>query len=136
MGAILIARGRLLAPREFPTIVHPAIPSPNGTINASDATCRMITYAATSSVPRKPAMMTVISKAHHSEHNIAVPGKPREMNCHHSCVLFDQSHSLITARVLLTSSYFKLMVNCMIPSTCSEIIKAQAKHSYPSGSYA
>jgi hypothetical protein len=45
--------------------------------------CRMIVSASTAAVPRKVAMTTRNSKAHHSLQSMTVPGSPREMNSYH-----------------------------------------------------
>jgi len=49
-------------------------------MNEKELICRTIVSASTAAVPRKVAMMVRNSNAHHSLHNMMVPGSPSEMN--------------------------------------------------------
>jgi hypothetical protein len=73
------------APIALPTKDAQVTPIPRGTMNTMELICRMMAWAATCGVPRKVARSIKHSKAHHSEHNMIVPGRPSTMNSFHSC---------------------------------------------------
>lgn len=70
-----LARGTLLAPMQFPMMLHVASWNPSGNMKSIAVISSKIVIAARSCTPMIPDIIVNISNAHHSEQIIKVAGK-------------------------------------------------------------